>query len=148
MNAIQTCLLDYMPQEVILHIRAFLPSSHQIDQQTSTLLVSYLDLPDLTSLSQVSPYLAALASDPLLHQNRLRIIAPSRIQHSLFGQGPQGIALRPTIIDLVHRGVFKGLGIERRWRDGVYLYSQRVSCLFLPDVEPTDSNFFVVNNPV
>ncbi|KAF5368443.1 hypothetical protein D9758_002218 [Tetrapyrgos nigripes] len=101
------CSLDEMPQEVILHV------------------LSFLDLPDLASLSQVSSLLAQLASDPLLHKNRLRIVAPSRIQHSLFGQGPQGVALRPTIIDLVHRGVFKGLGIERRWRDGVYLYSQR-----------------------
>ncbi|THV07494.1 hypothetical protein K435DRAFT_259384 [Dendrothele bispora CBS 962.96] len=107
------CPLDHFPQEVILHI------------------LSYLDLPDLASLSQVSSYLAELAADPLLHKNRLRIIAPSRIQHSLFGQGPEGIALRPTVVDLVHRGVFKGLGIERRWRDGVYLYTQRVSSIFL-----------------
>ncbi|KAJ3721755.1 hypothetical protein C8R42DRAFT_702824 [Lentinula raphanica] len=89
------------------------------------LILSYLDIPELYALSQLSPYLAVLASDPVLHKNRLRIVAPSRVQHSLFGQGPQGIAFRPTIAELVHRGVMKGLSIERRWREGLYFHSHR-----------------------
>ncbi|KAJ4485791.1 hypothetical protein J3R30DRAFT_3655136 [Lentinula aciculospora] len=89
------------------------------------LIFSYLDLPDLASLAQVAPFLAVLASDPALHKNRLRIIAPSRIQHSLFAQGPQGIAFRPTIAELVHRGVMRGLSIERHWREGTYFHSHR-----------------------
>ncbi|KAF9270646.1 hypothetical protein L218DRAFT_48718 [Marasmius fiardii PR-910] len=104
--------LDELPPEVVLHI------------------FTYLDLPELALLSKISPRLASIASDPALHKNRLRIIAPSRVQHSLFAQGPQGIALRPTIPDLVHRGVVKGLGIERRWRDGSYFYSQRSIVLY------------------
>ncbi|KAE9398487.1 hypothetical protein BT96DRAFT_882966 [Gymnopus androsaceus JB14] len=100
--------LNEMPTDIILHI------------------FSYLDLPDLASLAQASPFLAALASDPALNKNRLRIVAPCRIQHSLFGQGPQGIAFRPTIAELVHRGVIRGLSIERRWREGIhFLHSHR-----------------------
>ncbi|KAH9982792.1 hypothetical protein BGW80DRAFT_1161843, partial [Lactifluus volemus] len=41
--------------------------------------------------------------------------SPSRVSHSLFGIGPEGSPLRPTISDLVKRGVMKG---ERRWRAG------------------------------
>ncbi|ESK90939.1 f-box domain-containing protein [Moniliophthora roreri MCA 2997] len=104
--------LEEAPAEIVLYI------------------FSYLDLPDLAILSQLSARLAILTSDPALHKNRLRIIAPSRVQHSLFAQGPQGISLRPTILDLVHRGVVKGLGIERRWRDGSYFYSQRSIMLY------------------
>ncbi|KAJ3994128.1 hypothetical protein F5050DRAFT_1776890 [Lentinula boryana] len=89
------------------------------------LIFSYLDLPELSSLAQLSPFLAVLASDPVLHKNRLRIVVPSRIQHSLFGQGPQGIAFRPSIAELVHRGVIRGLSIERRWREGTYFHSHR-----------------------
>ncbi|KAF9041777.1 hypothetical protein BDZ89DRAFT_1100038 [Hymenopellis radicata] len=96
----------YIPPELILHI------------------FSYLDLPDLASLSQLSPQLATLAADPALHNNRLRVIAPSRVNHSLFGQSPEGFPLRPTIPDLVHRGVMRGLNLERRWRMGAYLSSQ------------------------
>ncbi|KAG7099647.1 hypothetical protein E1B28_001473 [Marasmius oreades] len=101
-----------LPAEVVLHI------------------FTYLDLPDLALLSKISPRLASIASDPALHKTRLRIIAPSRVQHSLFAQGPQGITLRPTIPDLVRRGVVRGLGIERRWRDGSYFYSQRSIVLY------------------
>ncbi|KAF5388589.1 hypothetical protein D9757_004689 [Collybiopsis confluens] len=101
-----TSLLN-MPADVTLHI------------------FSYLDLPELAALAQVSPYLATLASNPALHKNRLRVVAPSRIQHSLFGQGPQGAAFRPTIAELVHRGVMKGLSIERHLREGTYFYSHR-----------------------
>jgi len=88
--------------------------------------VSYLDLPDLASLSLLSPFLARLASDPALHKNRIRITAPSRVKHSLFGLSPKGLALRPTVADLVHRGIMRGLGIERRWRMGIYFYSHHV----------------------
>ncbi|KAF9074856.1 hypothetical protein BDP27DRAFT_1380952 [Rhodocollybia butyracea] len=98
-------LLNEIPTDIILHI------------------LSYLDLPDLDSLAQASPFLAALAVDPVLHKNRLRIVAPSRIQHSLFGQGPQGIAFRPTVGELVHRGIMRGLSIERHWREGTYFHS-------------------------
>ncbi|KAJ8084496.1 hypothetical protein PM082_003266 [Marasmius tenuissimus] len=101
--------LDGLPAEVVLHI------------------FTYLDLPDLAALSEVSPRLAALSSDPALHKNRLKIITPSRVEHSLFALGGQ---LRPTIPDLVHRGVVRGLGIERRWRDGTYFYSQRSVTLY------------------
>ncbi|KIK70666.1 hypothetical protein GYMLUDRAFT_149099 [Collybiopsis luxurians FD-317 M1] len=100
-------LLNEMPPDIILHI------------------LSYLDLPELASLAQVSPFLAALTSDPALHKNRLRVVAPSRVQHSLFGQGPQGTAFRPTIAELVHRGVMRGLSIERHWREGTYFHSHR-----------------------
>ncbi|KAJ3880801.1 hypothetical protein F5879DRAFT_1013656 [Lentinula edodes] len=89
------------------------------------LIFSYLDLPDLASLAQVAPFLAELASDPVLHKNRLRVVVPSRIRHSLFGQGPQGIAFRPTVAELVHRGVMRGLSIERHWREGNYFHSHR-----------------------
>ncbi|KAG5637646.1 hypothetical protein H0H81_003723 [Sphagnurus paluster] len=86
--------------------------------------VSYLDLPDLAALSQAFPIFSALAEDPVLHRNRVRIIAPSRVKHSLFGAGPHGIAFRPTISELIQRGVIRGFGIERRWRMGAYLYSR------------------------
>ncbi|KAL0951589.1 hypothetical protein HGRIS_008270 [Hohenbuehelia grisea] len=93
-----------MPPEIMLHI------------------FSFLDLPDLEIVVQLAPLLRKLADDPALHKNRIRVIAPSRISHSLFGQA-KGVALRPTVADLVHRGVMRGLGIERRWRMGIYLYS-------------------------
>lgn len=97
-------LLD-IPPEIILHI------------------LSYLDLPDLAVLSEVMPTLNPLTSDPVLHKYRLSIVSPSRINHFLFGTTPQGHALRPTVGDLVQRGVIRGLGIERRWRAGNYFYS-------------------------
>jgi len=93
------------PPEILLHI------------------LSFLDLPDLAVLAQVVPALMHLTTDPVLHTYRLRIVSPSRVNHKLFGVGPQGQALRPTLVDLVHRGVIKGLGIERRWRMGGYFYS-------------------------
>jgi len=86
-------------------------------------IFSYLDLPDLACLSQISPYLGRLASDPALHRIRILVVAPSRVSHSLFAIGPQGVALRPTVGDLVHRGVMRGPGIERKWRMGLYFYS-------------------------
>jgi len=86
-------------------------------------IFSYLDLPDLACLSRLSPYLGRLASDPALHRIRILVVAPSRVSHSLFGLGPQGLAFRPTVGDLVHRGVMRGPGIERKWRMGLYFYS-------------------------
>ena len=85
--------------------------------------MSYLDLPDLDSLSRISTSLGDLTKDPLLHKCRILIVAPSRVKHSLFGHGG---ALRPTIPDLVHWGVLRGLGIERRWRMGTYFNSREV----------------------
>lgn len=90
--------------------------------------VSFLDLPDLEALTRASQALAALTSDPVLHQQRLQIVSPSRVNHGLFRTSPEGHALRPTVGDLVHRGVIQGLGIERRWRMGSYLYTLTVSC--------------------
>jgi len=90
-------------------------------------VVAYLDLPDLALLAQLFPSLATLTADPVLHLQRLRIVSPSRVNHNLFGRSPQGHALRPTVADLVQRGVMKGLGIERRWRMGAYFYSLSVS---------------------
>jgi len=98
---------------------------------TVSLAVSYVDIPDLTSLSRASPQLAPLTSDPILHRNRLRLTAPSRVAHSLFGTSPNGTLLRPSVGELLQRGVMKGLGLERRWRTGGYFYSPRV-CVELP----------------
>ncbi|KIJ66245.1 hypothetical protein HYDPIDRAFT_109239 [Hydnomerulius pinastri MD-312] len=97
-------LLD-LPQETLLHI------------------LSFLDIPDLASLSHVSVNLALLAADPVLQRMRLLVVAPSRVDHSLFGKSPEGILLRPTVPELVHRGVMRGIQIERRWRAGAYFYS-------------------------
>ncbi|KAI0068076.1 hypothetical protein BV25DRAFT_1904549 [Artomyces pyxidatus] len=90
-------------------------------------LVSYLDLPDLAALAAASGQLAILTADPVLHRTRLLVVAPSRLSHSLFGLGPEGTPLRPTIPDLVHRGVMKGPGILWRWRMGLYFYSPQAS---------------------
>jgi len=86
-------------------------------------IFSYLDLPDIACLSRLSPYLGRLASDPALHRVRILVVAPSRVSHSLFALGPQGVAFRPTVGDLVQRGVMRGPGIERKWRAGLYFYS-------------------------
>lgn len=102
-HTLPTNILETLPPEVILHI------------------LSYLDLPDLDVLSHISPSLNVLAQDPILHKSRILIVAPSRVKHSLFGHGG---TLRPTIPDLVQWGVLRGLGIERRWRMGVYLNSK------------------------
>ncbi|KDR85771.1 hypothetical protein GALMADRAFT_386298 [Galerina marginata CBS 339.88] len=97
-------LLNF-PPEILLHI------------------LSYLDLPDLAIVAQVAPSLVPLTDDPVLHTQRLRIVSPSRVNHNLFAKGPQGHLLRPTVGDLVQRGVIRGLAIERRWRMGAYFYS-------------------------
>ncbi|KAJ7161248.1 hypothetical protein C8R43DRAFT_992000 [Mycena crocata] len=86
-------------------------------------IFSWLDLPDLAMLSKLAPVLARLAADPALHNNRLRVISPARVKHDLFGLSPRGHILRPSVGDLVQRGVMRGLGLERRWRTGTYLYS-------------------------
>ncbi|PVF98186.1 hypothetical protein CPB86DRAFT_806919 [Serendipita vermifera] len=104
-DVITTGSLLALPQEVLLYI------------------LSYLDLPDLDSLSTVNHALSRLRSDRILHRNRLRIVAPSRVEHSLFAQGCHGTLLRPSVGDLVRMNVMKGLGIERRWRLGNYFYS-------------------------
>lgn len=102
--------------------------AHSISQQLIflTITVSFLDLPDLAALAQASLSLAGLAWDPLMHRKRLQIVAPSRVHHLLFGTNASGLALRPTVGDLVQRGVIRGLGIERRWRAGSYFYSRNV----------------------
>jgi len=89
--------------------------------------VSYLDFPELALVAQVAPSLVPLTNDPVMHNYRLRIVYPSRVQHNLFAKGPLGDYLRPTVGDLVHRGVMKGLAIERQWRMGTYFYSLNVS---------------------
>lgn len=104
---------------------------------TYRLLVSFLDVPELSTLASTSGYLATLTADPILQRTRLLVVAPSRLSHSLFGISPGGLPLRPTVSDLIRRNVMKGLGIERRWRAGLYLYSAPVCNLpsfLLPSV--------------
>lgn len=103
-NADETSPLLNLPQEIVLHI------------------LSYLDIYELDCLATLSPILNILSSDPILHRHRLRVVTPSRIGHSLFAQGCHGL-LRPTIADLVRMNVMRGIGIERRWRLGIYFYS-------------------------
>ncbi|TFK30936.1 hypothetical protein FA15DRAFT_663011 [Coprinopsis marcescibilis] len=86
-------------------------------------ILSFVDIPDLEALAKAVPAIATLTVDPVLQKQRLRIVAPSRVNHCLFGKSPQGYSFRPTIGELVHRGVIRGLGIERRWRSGNYFYS-------------------------
>lgn len=88
--------------------------------------MSFLDLPDLATLSKLHEYLALLAADPVLHLIRLRVVAPSRVGHSLFARSPDGTLLRPTITDLVHRYVIRGHNMERRLRMGLYIYTEHV----------------------
>ncbi|KAI0720041.1 hypothetical protein C8T65DRAFT_736209 [Cerioporus squamosus] len=85
--------------------------------------VSFLDLPDLSSLTEAYPELASLVADPVLNHERLWVVGPSRVSHSLFGTSTTGTPFRPTVPELVHRGIIRGMGIERRWRDGLYIYS-------------------------
>ncbi|KAG1783553.1 hypothetical protein EV702DRAFT_1054184 [Suillus placidus] len=106
MNSVRIFNLLDLPQEIILHI------------------LSFLDLPDLATLSKLHGYLALLAADPVLHLIRLRVVAPSRVGHSLFARSPHGTLLRPTMTDLVHRYVIRGHNIERRLRMGLYIYTE------------------------
>lgn len=89
--------------------------------------VSFLDFPELACIGSINSQLALLVADPALHRMRLLVVAPSRVSHALFALGPQGLALRPTVGDLVQRGVMRGPGIERKWRMGLYFYSALVS---------------------
>ncbi|KAI0778963.1 hypothetical protein BD413DRAFT_513124 [Trametes elegans] len=98
-------MLLYLPLEILLYI------------------LSFLDLPDLTCLARAYPELSQLVEDPLLHRERLRVVAPSRVSHSLFGRSPSGVPLRPTVPDLVHRGIMRGMGVERRYRAGMYFHT-------------------------
>ncbi|KAK7063945.1 hypothetical protein R3P38DRAFT_2821383 [Favolaschia claudopus] len=98
-------MLLLLPPEVILHV------------------FSYLDLPDLALLSKLSAVLAQLAQDRALHNNRIRIVSPARVEHGLFGVSSQGHALRPSVGDLCQRGVMRGLALERKWRAGLYFSS-------------------------
>lgn len=111
--------------EVLLYICEFRFYAN-MNAPNSLGVVSFLDLPDLEALAKASPQLAVLTSDPILHRYRLKVVSPSRVQHCLFGTGPHGSALRPTVGDLVQRGVIRGLGIERRWRMGTYFYTLNV----------------------
>jgi hypothetical protein len=97
----------------------------------------YLDLPDLACLAEAIPSLSSITADPVLQLQRLRIIYPSRVNHSLFGTSPEGHGLRPSVGDLVHRGVLRGLNIEIRWRMGSYFYSRDVR-VFVPHVYSHD----------
>jgi len=107
-------------------------------------LVTFLDIPDLAALSQLSPVLAVLASDPALHRTRILVVAPSRVSHSLFGRSLHGVALRPTIRDLVDRGVMRGLGIVRRWRMGLYFYSPHVCFMYNCSVMPVSLQLITI----
>ena len=125
-SILSSSLMNF-PPEILLHIRWSLACITRLTQPDSFLsTVSFLDLPDLAVLAQVVPALMHLTTDPVLHTYRLKIVSPSRVNHKLFGVSPRGHALRPTLVDLVHRGVIKGLGIERRWRMGGYFYSPNV----------------------
>ncbi|TRM66050.1 hypothetical protein BD626DRAFT_566685 [Schizophyllum amplum] len=97
---------------------------HDIPPEIMLYMFAFLDIPDLETMTRVSPFCATLASDPLLRRYRLLVIAPARVGHSLFAQGPTGVMLRPTVPDLINRGVLRGLHVERRWRLGHYIGSQ------------------------
>lgn len=84
---------------------------------TDLIAVAYVDLPDLSALARTSRTFKAVALDPALHRVRLRVVAPARVGHALEP------SLRPTLLDLCHRNFMRGIGIERRWRAGLYFYS-------------------------
>lgn len=86
-------------------------------------IFSYLDLPDLAALSAAALLFRVLAADPLLHRTRLRVVAPSRVEHALFAANAFGVPLRPTVLELAQRGVFQALNLDRVVRLGLYLYS-------------------------
>lgn len=98
--------------------------------------VSFLDLPDLASLARAYPALVPVVEDPILNHERLWVVAPSRVSHSLFGMSEAGLPFRPTFPELVHRGIIRGLGIERRWRDGLYFSSSLVRPLLCTPCPP------------
>ncbi|KAH9968650.1 hypothetical protein BC827DRAFT_1121126 [Russula dissimulans] len=100
-------VLASMPPEILLYISKLL----------------YADVSPLRTLASTCHYLASLFADSILQRTRLLVVAPSRLSHSLFGIGPEGSPLRPTVSDLIRRGVMKGFNIEQHWRAGLYLYS-------------------------
>ncbi|EUC56628.1 hypothetical protein RSOL_189950 [Rhizoctonia solani AG-3 Rhs1AP] len=77
----------------------------------------YLDLPDLDAIAKTCRILRLLTKDPALQRVRLLIFTPERVNRSLFSVN------RPTVLDLVQWNILRGLGMERRWRAGQYLYS-------------------------
>jgi len=97
-----TTTLSTLPPEMILRI------------------FGYLDLPELSALARTCHALRSFATDRVLHRARIFVTAPSRVDHSLFGGGG---TLRPTVPDLVHRNLLRGLGIERHWQRGEYFHS-------------------------
>jgi len=123
-------LLD-LPAEILLHIREWFRQEQLATHVLKLFTVSYLDLPELTYLASLgSTILSTLSSDPVLHFQRLWVVSPSRVNHHLFGRSKEGHSLRPSVGELVQRGVMKGLGIERRLRLGLYLYSLDVRVSF------------------
>jgi hypothetical protein len=127
----QVCFWSCLRRSFFIYVRLILIYYDHVDADAFHHQVSFLDLPDLAALSQLSSYLARLSSDPVLHRTRILVVAPSRISHGLFGRSPQGIALRPTVGDLINRGVIRGLAIARAWRMGSYFYSPSVRVLSL-----------------
>lgn len=128
--------LSIISPEVLLHI---CPSYLELPWRDKShlalfLIVLYLDFPDIASLAALSPIMAAIGADPALQRVRILVVAPSRLSHALFEKSPP----RPTVAQLVRLNVFKGLGIERRWRAGAYLYSAKVSLgfVFNPELNP------------
>ncbi|KAH7104910.1 hypothetical protein BKA62DRAFT_429451 [Auriculariales sp. MPI-PUGE-AT-0066] len=91
--------LDTMPPELLLRI------------------YSYLDVPDVAALGRTSRTLRTVAVDRALHRTRIKVVAPSRVLHALQSD------LRPNVTQLCQRNLLRGLGIERRWRAGLYIYS-------------------------
>ncbi|KAI0726918.1 hypothetical protein C8Q72DRAFT_492517 [Fomitopsis betulina] len=53
-------------------------------------ILSFLDFPELENLAHASPVLACYAEDPVMQHHRLHVVAPSRVEHSLFGQSSDG----------------------------------------------------------
>ncbi|CAE7087320.1 unnamed protein product [Rhizoctonia solani] len=77
----------------------------------------HLDLPDLDAVAETCRILRSLTKDPALQRVRLLVFTPERVSRYLFSVN------RPTLLDLVHWNILRGLGVERRWRAGQYLYS-------------------------
>lgn len=137
MGATLACTLDCFSQFVhIVKVRSSISahllgmsmmSLHMLSPEILLHVLSYLDPEDLYTLSRTSHLLSTLSRDPILNRQRILVVVPSRISHSLFATNENGVPLRPTVGDLVHRGVMRGHAIERRWRMGIYIYSSHVS---------------------
>jgi hypothetical protein len=105
-------MLTNRPPEILLHpgltICPYYPLTYRL------IIVSFLDIPELSLLASTCHYLASLAADPILQRTRL-LIVPSRVSHSLFGIGPEGSPLGPTHCfgsceKRLHEGLHEGLG--------------------------------------